>query len=109
MSSFQSTGKAPRKTPCHLVGTGAIRGSAAKRVETLLVELKAGRGGGAAAKFIDASDIFSQEHGSGLESVVLTVGQDRRVSFRALSSFIGPMPRDEFIGAQAMATRYTRT
>jgi hypothetical protein len=60
-------------------------------------------------KVIDAGDIFSQEHGSGLESVASMVGQDRSVSFRALRGFIGPAPRDEFIGAQAVGTRYTRT
>ena len=56
----------------------------------------------------DETAIFSQGHGSSLESVVLTVGQDRRVSFRALRGFIGPVPREEFSGVRAVAMRYTR-
>ena len=56
----------------------------------------------------DETAIFSQEHGSSLESVVLTVGQDRSVSFRALRGFIGRVPREEFSDARAVAMRYTR-
>jgi hypothetical protein len=54
------------------------------------------------------SHIFSQGHGSSLESVVLTVGRDQRVSFRALRGCIGPVPREESNGARAVAMRYTR-